>query len=108
MTLKQLSEKVGYGTGNLSSYETGKLQAKDNTLRRILMRGFDMSEEEATAIIAKLRKKELEETYKGHLSLAQESEKYNEQIHKKDLVKFLEEEGYSDEEIEEVLKKLQK
>ncbi len=75
-TLKELSSKVGYGTGNLSSYENGKLQARDETLMRMLTRGYDMSKEEAKARIAMWRRQELESRYKT--ALAQAEEKYNE------------------------------
>jgi hypothetical protein len=108
MTLKQLSAKVGYGTGNLSSYETGKLQAKDATLQRILTRGFDMTENKALTCIAQWRKKSLEKTYQGILSLAQSDTPYNENIPKKDVVQYLKDEGHSPQEIEEILKKMSK
>lgn len=106
MTLQQLSVKVGYGTGNLSSYETGKLRAKDATLLRILTKGFDMTEGEALSMVAFWRKKTLEEAYKGVLSLAQTETPYNEHIPKKEVVRFLKEEGYSSAKIDEILEKI--
>jgi len=105
ITLQQLSEKVGYGVGNLSSYENGKLNAKDQTLLRILMKGFDLEKKEAKKIIAEWRQEEFEEKYGSKIEtikLAQEGTPYNqnttEQIHA-----LLSKEGLSNEEIEKVL-----
>jgi len=56
LTLKALSTKVGYGTGNLSSYENGKLKPKDETIIRILTRGFGMTTTEAKATTFSSRK----------------------------------------------------
>ena len=74
-TLKELSSRVGYGTGNLSSYENGKLRARDLTLARILVQGYAMSKEEAMARIAMWRREEVASKYK---MIASPSEDYNE------------------------------
>ena len=97
-TLQQLSDKIGYGTGNLSSYETGKLQAKDNTLLKILTKGFDMTENKALSLIGKWRQEELEDKY--NLSLSQNTTSYNY------LDNYLKQEGLNTEEIKEIKNKI--
>ncbi len=100
LTLKVLSSKVGYGTGNLSSYENGKLKAKDETLLRILTRGYDMSSQEAKTRIAKWRSQEFEETY--HIPLAQITESYNKGKTSKTLEEYLVSEGLDKETIAKI------
>ncbi len=75
LTLKALSIKVGYGTGNLSSYENGKIKAKDETFLKILTHGYGMSTKEAKNKIAVWRSKELAEKY--NLKISQNAEPYN-------------------------------
>ena len=99
-TLKVLASRVGYGTGNLSSYENGKLKAKDETLLRILMRGYKMNKKEAKERIALWRKKELEETYR--LQLAQATEPYNKKKKTFTLDDYLQLEGLDDETIQKI------
>lgn len=108
MTLKQLSTKVGYGTGNLSSYENGKLNAKDETVIRILTRGFDFSEKEAKVRVAEWRKEELETTY--HLELAQPSVEYNHGKKKssQNLKAFLKAEGFDAKAIRKIVDEAKK
>ena len=74
-TLKELSSYTGDGTGNLSSYENGRLHARDETLRRLLESGYQMSKKEAQQTIAVWRQEELEEKYAPQL--AQNSKPYN-------------------------------
>lgn len=108
LTLKELSTKVGYGTGNLSSYENGKLKAKDETLLRILMRGFGMTKKEAAIKVAEWRKEELEQTY--HLELAQTTTPYNKakRANSKSLDDFLKEEGFDAKTIQKIKKEIEK
>lgn len=108
MTLKELASKVGYGTGNLSSYENGKLKAKDPTLMRILTRGFGMSKREAGTKIAEWRKEELEEVY--HLELAQPVIPYNKgkNIQPKSLEDFLKLEGFDNKAIAKIKREIEK
>lgn len=108
LTLKELSAKVGYGTGNLSSYENGKLKAKDETILRILMRGFGMTKKEAGIKVAQWRKEELEETY--HLELAQTTTPYNKgkRVSSKTLDDFLKEEGFDAKTIQKIKKEIEK
>ncbi len=107
-TLKALASKVGYGTGNLSSYETGKLKAKDPTLIRILTRGYGLTKNEAGVRVAEWRKAELEETY--HLELAQTPVAYNKgkNIPKKTLDDFLKEEGFDQKAIDKIKREIEK
>ena len=108
LTLKELSTKVGYGTGNLSSYENGKLKAKDETVLRILMRGFGMTKKQASIKVAQWRKDELEQTY--HLELAQVTTPYNKEkkISPKTLDDFLKQEGFDAKTIQKIKKEIQK
>ena len=104
MTLENLSNKVGYGTGNLSSYETGKIKPKDATLKRILVQGYEKTKKEAVEIIAMWRKKELEKQY----NLSQNTEKYNSPQKKKSLDEFLKEEGFDKKTIQKIKKNIEK
>lgn len=72
-TLAQLSEKVGYGVGNLSSYETGKLQPRDPTILRILTLGYEYSKKMAQAKLSYWRIQEVSDKYfnGSQLKLAQ-------------------------------------
>jgi len=108
MTLRQLSEKVEYGTGNLSSYENGKIGATDSTYLRILIKGFDFSEDKAKIELARWRKEELEETY--HLELAQPVVAFNEGKKKspQKLKAFLEGQGFDVEAIEKIVTEAEK
>jgi len=108
LTLKQLSAKVGYGTGNLSSYENGKLKAKDETVIRILMQGFDFSEKNARIKVAQWRKEEIEETY--HLELAQPNVEYNVDQKKspQKLRAFLRAQGFAEEAIKKIVTEAKK
>ncbi len=108
MTLKQLSEKVGYGTGNLSSYENGKIDAKDPTLLKILTKGFDFSEKKAKIELARWRKEELEKAY--HFELAQSAVKYNEGQKKspQKLRAFLKAEGFDEKAIKKIVAEAEK
>lgn len=103
LTLKELSSRVGYGTGNLSSYENGKLKAKDETLLRILTRGYNFKKANAEVMIAVWRKEEIEELY--NLDLAQVTEGFNK--NKKDSPKtirdFLKAEGFDEPFIEKIV-----
>ena len=105
LTLKALSSKVGYGTGNLSSYENGKIKPIDKTVLRILTRGFGISKDEAKARIAFWRKKELEETY--HIQLAQLEEPYNPLVARQTLDQYLESEGLDKESIQKIKRDIQ-
>jgi len=98
-TLKELSSRVGYGTGNLSSYENGKLKARDATLMRILTRGYNMSKEEAKARIAMWRRNELLSKYKV---LASDVEGYNKikVVELKKVMAYLKKQGVSQKVIE--------
>lgn len=105
LTLKELSSRVGYGTGNLSSYENGRLHAKDETVIRILTRGYTMSREEAKARLAMWRRQEVENKYKA--SLAEVEERFNEElpwVERHKVVVYLKEQGVSPTVIEGVLK----
>lgn len=106
LTLKELSSRVGYGTGNLSSYENNKLRARDATLIRILTKGYFMSKKKAKQVIASWRQAELEETYK--VKLAQVSPPYNPKEKKRPLVRLLEEEGLNRKSIVQVKKLIEK
>lgn len=103
LTLKELSSRVGYGTGNLSSYENGKLKAKDETLLRILTRGYHFKKKDAEIMIAVWRKEEIEELYRLHL--AQVTGKYNQNKRKppKNLEDFLKAEGFDKKFIEKIM-----
>ncbi len=103
-TLKELSSKVGYGTGNLSSYETGRLKARDATLVRMLTKGYGYSAEEALALIGAWRKEEVEDSYE--LSLAQGITKKNNK--KTTLDVLLKAEGLTAEAIKKVKKEIEK
>ena len=104
-TLQELADKVGYGTGNLSSYETGKLQAKDLTLIRILTRGYDLTAEEAKEQIATWRREEIETKY--NLPLAQSTTPYNQKSEKiSSLEQALSNEGLNKQEIEVIKSKI--
>ena len=105
LTLKVLSSKVGYGTGNLSSYENGKINPRDKTLLRILTRGFEMNAEKANSRIALWRKKELEETY--NIRLAQIDEPYNESITSRTLDEYLKAEGLDKDSIQKIKRDIQ-
>ena len=105
MTLKDLSDKVGYGTGNLSSYEHGRLRAKDPTVLRILVRGYDLSKDEAKQTLALWRKEEVEQAYR--IPLAQAGADYNSGAPKKTLEQFLKEEGLSARTIAQIKKLVQ-
>lgn len=105
LILKELSSKVGYGTGNLSSYENGKLKPRDATLIRILTKGFGMSADEAKKQIALWRKKELEESY--GIKLSQPDEPYNDSSSHKTLDEYLESEGLDKESIKKIKKDIQ-
>lgn len=98
-TLKELSSRVGYGTGNLSSYENGKLRARDATLMRILTRGYSMSKEEAKARIAMWRRDEVASKYKV---VASSGENYNELklVELKKVAEYLRKQGVSEKIIE--------
>lgn len=104
LTLKQLSEKVGYGTGNLSSYENGKIKASDPTVLRILTRGFSLSESVAKNMLAQWRKTEFTNFYQ----LAQDSEPFEKEknISKENLSQFLKENGFDTEEIKNIIQRL--
>ena len=103
LTLKELSSRVGYGTGNLSSYENGKLKAKDETLLRILTRGYHFSKKDAEIMIAVWRKEETEALYRLHL--AQVSGEYNRNNKRtpKSLEDFLKAEGFDKSVIEKIM-----
>lgn len=103
-TLKELSSKVGYGTGNLSSYETGRLKARDATLVRMLTKGYGYSEDEALALIGSWRKEEVEDSYE--LALAQGIKKKNKK--KLTLDVLLKAEGLTAEAIKKVKKEIEK
>ncbi len=106
-TLKQLASKVGYGTGNLSSYENGKLKAKDVTVIRILMRGYGLSKKEAKIQVALWRRDDIEETY--HVELAQAPASYNKgKKSTQTLSQFLEAEGLDKKAIQEIKKEIKK
>lgn len=104
LTLKELSAKIGYGTGNLSSYENGKLKARDETVIRILTQGYGLTKKEARVKVAEWRKKELEDQY--HFELSQVSEPYNKdkKIKPKSLDDFLKDEGFDKKTIEKIKK----
>ena len=99
---------MGYGTGNLSSYETGKLKAKDATLIRILTKGYGITKKEAGIRVAEWRKAELEETY--HLELSQSSVPYNKgkKGQPKTLDDYLKEEGFDKKVIEKIKREIDK
>jgi len=103
-TLQKLADKVGYGTGNLSSYETGKLKAKDPTIIRILTKGYGMTQEKAKQKLAMWRKEEIETQY--NLQLAQNTTSYNEKTKKVSLDDFLKNEGLSSEEVKAIKMKI--
>ncbi len=105
LTLKVLSSRVGYGTGNLSSYENGKIQARDKTLFRILTRGFGLSANEAKGLIVIWRKKELEEKY--NIQLAQPDESYNSSVTRQTLDKYLASEGLDKDGIKKIKRDIQ-
>ena len=101
-TLKELAYKVGHGTGNLSSYENGRLGPKDPTVLRIITRGYDMSQTEAKKELALWRKKEVEEIYAPQL--AQKSASYNKP---KTPTENLAEEGLNKADIKKILTAVQ-
>lgn len=103
-TLKELSSKIGYGTGNLSSYETGRLKARDATLVRMLTKGYGYSKAESLALIGTWRKEEVEDSYE--LGLAQGIKKKNKK--KITLEVLLKAEGLTDESIKKVKKEIEK
>lgn len=105
MTLNQLSEKVGYGTGNLSSYETGKLEPKDTTLLRILTRGYDFSVREAKNLLAHWRQLEVSAKYDLTGNIAQSVADYNARGTKHlTLEEFLRQEGLDDSSAKKIKK----
>ncbi len=103
LTLKELSSKIGYGTGNLSSYENGKLQAKDPTLLRILTRGYQMSKAQAQEQLAQWRLEEVQEHYGIH-DLAQPKVAYESGSIEEQLVKN----GLNKNQVQQVLKLIEK
>ena len=106
MTLQQLANKVGYGTGNLSSYETGRLRAKDATVLRILTRGFDMTESQARTKLSEMRQAEFQSHY-GH-TLSQSTKEYNKKpLTQKEVLQYLIDRGLTEKEVQKVAKKLQ-
>ena len=105
LTLKVLSSNAGYGTGNLSSYENGKLKPRDKTLLRILTRGFGMTMTEANARIALWRRGEFEEVYK--VQLGQMPDSYNPDKTPKTLDEYLKSEGLDKESIKKIKKAIQ-
>ena len=106
MTLQQLADKVGYGTGNLSSYETGRLRAKDATVLRILTRGFDMTESQARTKLSEMRQAEFQSHYGNTLS--QSTKEYNNtSVTQKEVLQYLIDHGITEKEVHEILKKLQ-
>ena len=102
LTLKELSSRVGYGTGNLSSYENGRLHAKDATVLRILTRGYRMTRKEAQTTLALWRTEEVEDNYK--LQLAQAGSAFNKGRRVRTLEEALIAEGLNRKEVEKVLK----
>lgn len=107
LTLQSLSTKVGYGTGNLSSYETGKLKPEDKTVLRILMRGYEFSLEKAKLILAQWRMEEMGTKY-GLPAIAQDTEGYNARSTKQSIDEYLRSSGYTDSEIEKIKKEIKK
>jgi transcriptional regulator with XRE-family HTH domain len=96
-TLIQLSEKVGYGAGNLSSYETGKLKPRDPTILRILTLGYKYSQKTARAKLAHWRIQEVYAEYTQDLNLKISQ---NERIESFGLLDFyLQEEGLNKKEV---------
>lgn len=106
LTLKELESRVGYGTGNLSSYENGKLKAQDATLVRILTQGYKMGKKEAKIMIALWRKEEFEREY--GLYLSQRTAPYNRSSKSfKSLEEYLLKEGLDDVMIDKVKKDIE-
>lgn len=93
LTLKVLADRVGYGTGNLSSYENGRLNPKDSTLLKILMKGFRFKEKEARVAIAEWRREHV--NFKYALDLNQHTDPY--QSGQKTLDDLLADEGLNEE-----------
>ena len=102
LTLQKLSDRVGYGTGNLSSYENGKIKAKDDTLMRILTKGFKLSAKDAKTLIATWRKSEVDENY----GFAQETSSYNKEVNKHDVLSFLKKSGFTKKELQTIEERL--
>ncbi len=100
-TLKELSYKVGYGTGNLSSYENGRLAPKDPTVLRMLTRGYDLSQKEAKNELALWRQMEVQEIYSNQLS--QKPNGYNKEPRPKNIAQMLAEEGLAKADIRKII-----
>lgn len=103
-SLSQLDENCWIWVWNLSNYENEKIKASDQTLEKILVKGYGFWPRESLGLIGQWRTEELNKNY--NLKIAQEAPPFNpgQKISLEEFLKKME--GFSEEEAKILAEKI--